>query len=362
MPTLEDLITSEIIANGPMRLDTYMERALLHPEFGYYQKQIPFGSKGDFVTSPEISQMFGELIGLWCVDTWAKLGAPSKFAFVEMGPGRGILMQDALRSAKLVPEFLEAAEIHLVEASDQLIKVQQERLKDHPIQWHSAFPDIPDGMPVICIGNEFLDALPIRQFQLVDGGWQEKKVTVTDDGLTFVTPPSDEADLADQLPSISECSDGDIAEISTPAREFISFLAKKIKSNRGAALFIDYGPAENALGDSFQAVQRHEYSNPLENPGGKDLTAHVHFSPLREVALSAGCAAPAIEGQGRFLERLGIEARVMQLSKNATEKQHKDIVAAHKRLVSEQEMGTLFKAFSFSSGLAAPAAGFGDAE
>ncbi len=362
MPTLEDLIKSDISANGPMRLDTYMDWALLHPEHGYYQKQSPFGASGDFVTSPEISQMFGELIGLWCIDVWAKLGAPKKFALIEMGPGRGSLMQDALRSAKLVPEFLAAADIHLVEASEQLTEIQKQRLSDHDIHWHKEFPDILSEMPVICIGNEFLDALPIRQFEVVNSKWLERVVTTVSEKLTFETSSIDDQAIENLLPKASECNQGDIAEVSATTRNFIMKLSSLIKANRGAALFIDYGPAQEAIGDSFQAVQNHEYSDPLDNPGSKDLTAHVHFSPLRDIALSAGCASPAIEGQGRFLERLGIEARVMRLSRNATEKQHKDITEAHKRLVSDQEMGTLFKAFGFSSGLQAPLAGFGELE
>lgn len=339
-----------------MPLDRYMELALLHPKLGYYQKQQAIGRQGDFITAPEVSQMFGELIGLWCVDTWAKLGAPSKFALIEMGPGRGILMEDALRMTGRIPEFRDAMEVHLVEASHRLQGLQKERLSTSKITWHETFPELDANLPIIVIGNEFLDALPIKQFKFENGKWHEITIDLKGDKLIYKPIPADNAALSE----VAE--EGEIQEISPAADQFVDMLAKQINRSCGGALFLDYGPAKENAGDSFQAIKDHKYADPLVSPGDADLTAHVQFSRLRDIAIRAGCASPAIEGQGRFLERLGIEARVMQLSRQATEAQHKKIAADHKRLVSEEGMGTLFKAFAISHGLNAPLAGFGDIE
>ena len=354
MSSLHTLIQDEIHKNGPLPLDRFMELSLLHPEFGYYQKQQAIGSKGDFITAPEVSQMFGELIGLWCVDAWAKLGAPSKFALVEMGPGRGILMEDILRVTAHIPDFQQALQIHMVEASQRLQKLQQSRLEGSGIIWQESFPNLPADMPTIVIGNEFLDALPIKQFKFKDGKWQEVAVGVSDGALTYTLTPTE------TLLQPQSAEEGQIQEFSPSADEFIRILAERLNKTGGSALFVDYGPATKRSGDSFQALKDHKYTDPLATPGEADLTAHVQFGRLRDIALKAGCASPAIEGQGRFLERLGIEARVMQLSRKATEAQKKSIAEAHKRLVSEEGMGTLFKAFAFSSGLSAPLAGFGE--
>ncbi len=354
MASLETLIQAEITENGPLTLDRYMELALLHPEFGYYQKQQAIGSKGDFITAPEISQMFGELIGLWCVDTWTKLGSPNQFALVEMGPGRGILMEDIIRMTSRIPEFQQAAQIHLVEASNRLQSLQKERLAAPHITWHKEFPNLDKDLPVIVIGNEFLDALPVKQFKFSNGDWQEVAITLHDSELSYTHISSSARNLPE------EGEEGQIQEYSPAADAFIQMLGNHIQLSGGAALFIDYGPAEETAGDSFQAIKDHKYSDPLIAPGTADLTAHVQFGRLQNIALKSGCASPAIEGQGRFLERLGIEARVMQLSRQANEAQQKDIAAAHKRLVSDEGMGTLFKAFAFSSKLNAPFAGFGE--
>ncbi|MCG8491703.1 MAG: SAM-dependent methyltransferase [Sneathiellales bacterium] len=357
MTPLASLLAERIKAEGPISLHDFMQEALFHPEFGYYVAEPPFGAKGDFVTAPEISQMFGELIGLWTVDCWAKLGAPSLINLIELGPGNGTLMQDALRSAKLAPEFIQALNIHMVEASDQLQSVQREKLKDHEISWHKNFPDNVQG-PCLIIGNEFLDALPIRQF-VYSNPLLERHVALDENGFCFEDLPIGRNSDADPT-SFGSLEEGDIFEICPGALDTVRNIARMLTKNSGAALFLDYGSQSGKAGDSFQAVRHHKFSKPLENPGQSDLTAHVDFKRLVQAADQAGCKILPIESQGRFLERLGIEARVLQLSKNASEIQKEQITSAHRRLVSSEEMGTLFKAMSFYCGMMAPPAGFGD--
>jgi len=359
MTSLLDILKKKITENGPLSLEDYMREALLHPKFGYYQTGHTFGAKGDFVTSPEISQMFGELIGLWCVDCWIKLKSPSKFHLIELGPGNGTLMYDALRSAALAPDFLNAAEIHLVEASQHLTGIQKKNISGHSVNWSEEWPILEDNVPIIVIGNEFLDALPIRQFELKDKQWMERSVTLTDGELDFCLTDMPKSSVPINLPTPIDCAESSITEVNPGAELLISQIAKIISKKGGSALFIDYGPAESSLGDSFQSVKRHEYTNPLQDPGTSDLTAHVDFERLRFLADDKNCETAPIETQGRFLERLGIEARALILSRNADEKQKSQIASDMKRLVSTEEMGTLFKAMTFYSNMAAPPAGFG---
>lgn len=336
-----------------------MNTALAHPEYGYYQKADPFGERGDFVTAPEISQMFGELIGLWCVDCWVKLGTPAKFHLMELGPGQGTLMSDALRSAALAPDFLNSVQIHMVETSDRLTHIQQKKMAAFDVQWHSEIPDF-DENPILVIANEFFDALPIHQFERSEGHWFERLVTLADHAfsLKLSSTPTDPA-LYD-LPSSSSAEDGNIAEVNPIARSVTHSLATLLQRNGGAALCIDYGPTQSAFGDSFQAVQDHKYVDVLQDPGSADLTAHVDFEVLAKIAQKCGCTTLPVSTQGRFLERLGIEARVWQLSKDATPVQKEKIANDMKRLVSTQEMGTLFKTFSFYHHMQEPPSGFGE--
>ncbi|WP_169570152.1 class I SAM-dependent methyltransferase [Sneathiella limimaris] len=355
---LDQIIWAQIQEKGPMPLDEFMNLALMHPEHGYYQRANPLGAKGDFITAPDISQMFGELIGLWCVDCWVKLGAPNKFILAEVGPGQGTLMQDALRSASLVPEFLEAADIHLVEGSRKLQTVQQATLRDYTVTWHQSIQDLPSDLPLILIGNEFLDALPIRQFEATEDCWLERKVALLDTALTLVTEPVADVRTNTELPSISGIEKGVIFELPAAAMDVVKDLALRLSNQNGVALFIDYGPMESGFGDSFQAVKNHKFVDPLANPGSHDLTAHVDFAKLASVAKKQGCSPTPIATQGRFLERLGIEARALSLSRNADEATKKRITEDLKRLVSNSGMGTLFKAFSFHHGMNEGPAGF----
>ncbi|MAZ01841.1 MAG: methyltransferase [Sneathiella sp.] len=353
MTHLGELLKARIERDGPISLHDYMEMALSHPKHGYYARQSPFGAAGDFITAPETSQMFGELIGLWAVDVWAKLGHPGKVYFLELGPGNGTLMRDALRSARLVPEFLAAAEIHLIETSARLKERQAETLDDHDIHWHDELPDLA-GAPVILIANEFFDALPIHQYSRQSGTWFERMVSNRDGKFSYQL-----ADAPASITSAPPAEDGDILELCPTGDRMVEEISKLIFREGGAALIIDYGATETLLGDSFQAMKRHEYADPLASPGEADLTTHVRFSRLREIALSYGITVQGPTPQGRFLERLGIEARHHQLKKNANEAQRKNLDAQLKRLVSSSEMGTLFKVMALSHNTSVATEGFG---
>jgi len=360
MPSLEEILKTQIRETGPLTLEAYMQMALMHPEYGYYQSGKVFGASGDFTTAPEISQMFGELIGLWWVDSWVKMGSPAKFNLVELGPGNGALMSDALRSAALVPDFLAAAHIHLVETSINLRTVQQKMLSRHSISWSEDWPSPDPRIPAIVFGNEFLDALPIRQFEVKSGQWFERNITVNDDKLEFCLVPVPAKQIPSHFPDIKTCTDGDVAEQNPRAEKTVMDISRHLCRSGGVALFIDYGPAQTALGDSFQAVKRHKFVDPLLNPGSSDLTAHVDFQRLGELAAKNGCRVLPPASQGRFLERLGIEARALTLARQATGDQKEKIRHDLQRLTSSAQMGTLFKAMVFYEKMSSPPAGFGD--
>ena len=357
---LTKIIRQKIRSSGPLTIAEFMDLALMHPQFGYYQSADAFGVKGDFITAPEISQMFGELIGLWCVDSWSKMGAPSQFMLVEFGPGRGTLMSDALRSAALVPEFLNAAEVFLVEGSQSLTALQKQNLKSHSITWCQDISDLPSDMPAIFIGNEFLDALPIQQFEYTAEGWQERRIGLDGDAFVFERHPITEELALDHMPENGTCDLGSIYECSSAAEDIIRTLSDHLTRFGGCALFIDYGPENSAFGDSFQSVKNHLFADPLQNPGTQDLTAHVDFERLAKITKSADCSAAQIATQGRFLERLGIEARTLSLLRSANDSQKQKLNEDLKRLVSGSEMGTLFKAMCFHAKMMETPAGFSE--
>ncbi|MEH6401874.1 MAG: SAM-dependent methyltransferase [Sneathiella sp.] len=359
MTELIDILKAKINEKGPISVFEYMDMALAHPKLGYYQKADPFGNSGDFITAPEISQMFGELIGLWCVDCWIKLGTPDHFHLMELGPGQGTLMSDALRSSAIAPEFLKAVKVHMVETSDRLENIQRQNLSSHKVQWHTEIPKIEDG-PLIVIANEFFDALPIRQFEFKNENWFERQISLNDGEFSHTLSPSPTSPELVGSVDRNSIEENSIAEVNPLAREIVSSLSLMISKQGGAALCIDYGPMESAFGDSFQAVQDHKFVDVFHNPGLTDLTAHVDFEVLSNIASDKGCTSLPLSTQGRFLERLGIEARVWQLSKNATTEQKEKIASDMKRLVSTQEMGTLFKVLSFYHAMQEPPSGFGE--
>jgi SAM-dependent MidA family methyltransferase len=348
---------AELIAQeGPISVERYMELALTHPRYGYYRTHDPFGVEGDFVTAPEISQMFGELIGLWAADCRSRMGRPHRLRLVELGPGRGTLMADALRAARIVPEFLAAISLHLVETSEALRQRQEQALRDYEIasSWHQRFEDVPPG-PMILIANEFFDALPIRQFVRAGTGWHEHLIGLGEGGaLAFGLSKEPERSLDLAAP------EGAILEIAPSSLMLARSIAERLTADGGAALIIDYGHMRRGFGDTFQALRRHGFADPLASPGESDLTAHVDFAALGEAARKAGAVVHGPVTQGAFLRALGIEARADRLKARATPAQGAAIDAALTRLTgtAEGQMGALFKAMAITERRLGSIAGF----
>ncbi|WP_339851391.1 SAM-dependent methyltransferase [uncultured Nisaea sp.] len=338
-----------IETDGPLTVARYMREALLHPEHGYYTTREPFGVAGDFITAPEISQTFGELIGLWCAAVWQQTGSPTKIALVECGPGRGTLMADALRAARIVPGFRDAIEVHLVEASPRLRALQRETLSGTDVTWHDTVETLPNA-PSLILGNEFFDALPIRQLIHRDGMWRERCIVqdAGNDALGWSEMPAP-ADLVRLAPSALIPAEGDIFEICEDGRTVAEQIARHIAHCGGAGLFLDYGHGKSAFGDTFQALRGHQYVDVLEKPGTADLTAHVDFDALLESAASGGCTCFGTVTQGQFLTALGIEPRVQALVGKASPAQAATIRSGARRLIEPTEMGTLFKAVAIAA-------------
>jgi len=337
--SLRDILIAQIHAQGPMRLDDYMSTCLLHPKHGYYTTATPFGAAGDFITAPEISQMFGELIGLTLAQAWLDQGAPDRFSLAELGPGRGTLMADALRAASRVAGFTKAAQIVLLEASPALRTVQAETLKGHAPHWIDSISDLPE-QPTYLIANEFFDALPIRQFVRDGTRWRERQVGVADGTLVFgLGPAQPQPALAHRM---EDTCDGDLIEDCAGAAPVMSTLCARIAAHGGAAIVFDYGDWRT-LSDTLQAVQDHAPTDPLAAPGHADLTAHVDFEAL--LSAVPPCIPSRITPQGVFLERLGITARAQTLAAKLGGEALETHIAAHRRLTHPQEMGNLFKTF-----------------
>jgi len=351
MNALLPLILAEIKAQGPLTVARYMELALAHEEHGYYRKQDPFGVQGDFITAPEISQMFGEMVGLWCAYMWQAMGRPDPFHLVECGPGRGTLMMDALRAANHTAGFLAAVRVDLVETSRPLRDVQKQALEPSGVDvtWHDRF-DTVDAGPVLVIGNEFFDALPVHQFVRGEDGWHERLVGLNDKALAF-SSTTDPVDLSLIPETVREKSTvGDVYEDQPVSRTIMREVAERIVAHGGAALFIDYGHDQHGLGDTLQALKSHQFVDVLVNPGEQDLTTHVDFEQLSKVATQARAEVFSPMPQGVFLEQLGLRTRVEALKKGATEAQVFELNRAYSRLTSPEQMGTLFRVM----GLAAP--------
>lgn len=337
MTALRDILLDQIAATGPLRVSDYMASCLLHPVHGYYTTGRPFGSEGDFVTAPEISQMFGELIGLALAQAWLDQGAPSPVTLAELGPGRGTLMADVLRATTGVPGFAEAARVTLFDASPQLRAVQADTLKGHDPCWIDNLDDLPP-QPLLVIANEFFDALPIRQFQRAGDMWRERKVGARNRALTFgLGPAQPQPALADRL---NDTRDGDLVEDCPSLAPTMAPIVDRIARHGGAALIVDYGDWRS-LGDTLQAVQGHINADPLDAPGKADLSAHVDFEALSRSA--APCKVGRLTPQGVFLERLGITQRAQNLARSLRGKTLDNHIAAHRRLTHPQEMGNLFK-------------------
>ncbi|MGB5560490.1 MAG: SAM-dependent methyltransferase, partial [Paracoccaceae bacterium] len=352
MTALADILIRRIAATGPITIADYMAECLLHPKHGYYTSRDPFGSAGDFTTAPEISQMFGELLGLALAQSWLGQGAPSAFTLAELGPGRGTLMADILRATRRIPGFQTAASVHLVEASEVLRTRQRETLKGHEVTWHRTVDTLPN-QPLYLVANEFFDALPIRQFTRDPKGWCERHVGATGNRLAFgLSAPAPIAVLDHRL---GDTKPGDVVETRPAAAPIIAHIAKHISAQGGTALIADYGDWRS-LGDTLQAVRNHKTDDPLAHPGKADLTSHVDFEALTNAA--AGAAVTPLTPQGIVLERLGITSRAQRLALSLTGDALQSHVAAHRRLTHPAEMGTLFKMIAFHHPGSPPPAGF----
>jgi NADH dehydrogenase [ubiquinone] 1 alpha subcomplex assembly factor 7 len=355
---LQESLARRIRAAGPLTVAEYMTEALSHPQHGYYATRDPFGARGDFITAPEVSQIFGELIGLWCADLWQRMGAPAPAILAELGPGRGTLMADALRAAHIVPGFRQALRLHLVETSPVLRAAQAQRLADAAPQWHDHVSSLPPG-PILLIANEFLDALPIRQFERRPDGWHERRVGLAADGasLAFALDPAPAPPAL--LPrAAQDAPDGSLCEICPAALALAAALGQRLSREAGAALLFDYGYWPSACGDTLQAVRGHRPHPVLAEPGSADLTAHVDFAAVADAATAAGARTYGPVPQGTFLEALGLGARAAALTRHATPKQAAEIASACRRLIAPKEMGTLFKALALTHPALPAPAGF----
>lgn len=338
MTGLPERLAERIRARGPILLSEYMAAALTDPEDGYYTTRDPLGAGGDFTTAPEISQVFGELIGLWCAEVWRSLGAPTPVALVELGPGRGTLMADALRAtAKVAPTFRDAVQPVLVEVSPRLRAAQEALLAGQGAVWVDRLNEVPDA-PAIYLANEFFDALPIEQAERSDDCWRVRRVGLDGDGrFVFVLCEAAEVDR--------ESPFGAVLETCTAGLALAAEIGRRVAFGRSAALIIDYGE-EDALGDSLQAVRCHRAHGPLAEPGVADLTAHVDFAALSAAARNAGATAFGPTPQGVFLRSLGLVERTEQLTRAARPDLVRSLRAGMIRLIDPAAMGTLFKALA----------------
>jgi NADH dehydrogenase [ubiquinone] 1 alpha subcomplex assembly factor 7 len=347
MSPLAASLKARIQADGPLTVADWMQTCLADPEHGYYMTRDPLGRAGDFTTAPEISQMFGELLGLWAAVVWQQMGSPSRFNLIELGPGRGTLMADALRATAKVPGFADAARVHMVETSPVLRRAQQTALANvqPSVTWHDHLDEVPAG-PTIVLANEFLDALPVRQLIRHGGVWHERRVGLAEFGFAFVI--GEKADVAPVPSPLGDTPDGSIFEFAPAVLDVAAHLAQRLSASGGAALLIDYGHDIPGPGETLQAVRGHAFADPLSDPGQQDLTAHVDFKAFGDAAEAAGARVWGPMGQGDLLERLGIAARAAHLLVGADRTQAEHIATARRRLVDADAMGRLFQAVALT--------------
>lgn len=357
MTPLEGLIRDFIASEGPMRLDRYMGLCLGHPQHGYYMTRDPLGERGDFITAPEVSQMFGELIGVWAISAWAAMGQPNPFSFVELGPGRGTLMSDMLRTArKAAPGFAEAAEVHLVETSPVLAARQRATLAALGVHalWHEDLTMVPQG-PAIIIANEFFDAIPIRQFEYRVGRWHERAIGLEDGELTIGLSP---AALGGPVPQVA-AGEGVVIE-QAPARAAIAeHIGQRLERHAGAALIVDYGHLVSGPGDTLQAMKGHAHVPITAAPGECDLTSHVDFEALARSLRAGGAEIFPAFSQRDFLLAMGLAQRTAQLAASAGPEIRDVLGRQAARLADENQMGNLFKVLAAGSPGLAPLYPFG---
>ncbi len=358
--SLKARIAALIEAQGPMSVAQFMTIALLDPKDGYYATRDPFGAGGDFITAPEVSQMFGEMLGLWLLQAWADQGCPKNPRLVELGPGRGTLMADALRAASVEPAFTDDLEVVLVEASPVLQAMQAEKLRGcgADVSWQAQFDDSLSDRPLFLVANEFFDALPVRQYVRSERGWHERMVTTLDGDLTFALAP-----VPVPLPIIPASRDGapqgGVYETSPAALALAENIASIIAQRGGAALIIDYGyDTITGFAETLQAVGGHRFVDALDTPGEDDLSAHVDFTALAQAGRRGGAQVFGPVTQGALLASIGITERAEQLMQ-AHPQSAADLLAATERLIGGEQMGTLFKALAFAPPSVTGFAGFG---
>jgi NADH dehydrogenase [ubiquinone] 1 alpha subcomplex assembly factor 7 len=343
---LERELASLIEMEGSLPLDRFMALCLGHPRHGYYMTRNPLGAAGDFTTAPEITQMFGEIIAIWLMQCFELMGRPSALDLIELGPGRGTLMADILRAGRAMPEFLASVRPRLVEMSPLLRTLQENTLQAAGIEatWHGSLDEIPSG-PALLFANEFIDALPIRQFQKLQNGWAERVVMLRNGELA--------QGLVQAAPSLpgwtAAAGPGDIAEFRPAADRLGETLGRRLALNPSVAIVIDYGHAPSALGDTLQAVRGHQKVPILDRPGETDLTAHVDFQSLADAIERGGAKVLPVMNQGDFLKDMGLELRAGILAAKATAAQKQELAAAIERVAGAREMGHLFKVLAATS-------------
>jgi len=355
---LGEQIKLHIKTEGPMSLATYMRLCLTHPNEGYYKISNPIGTGGDFITAPEISQMFGEMLGAWVLLQWNFLGRPHQFNLVELGPGRGTLMNDIMRMVATDKSALAASAITLLETSDTLRKVQRKNLKNYQVSWINEIGQLDASKrPIIMLANEFFDALPIKQYQWQNSNWHERLIGLKDEKLVWgLSPSPPEQNIIDDLNSSIKdipLTEGEIKEVSPLGNMAIAQIARLLNLFGGSALIIDYGYEISATGDTFQAVKNHTFCDPLENCGQADLSSHVDFQNLINIARQNVTEANFLGTQGQILQQLGIKKRAQKIIAANPDKKT-SISADLSRLIDTDKMGDLFKAMQIYSPTPAP--------
>ncbi len=339
-------IIHDIISNeGPITLERYMEIVLHHPDYGYYRHNDPLGAHGDFVTAPEVTQMFGEMLGVWCIEMWKQMGEPTSFALLELGPGRGTLLMDILRATARVSGFQKALRLHILESNATLRKIQQEKLADYAPTYVENLEKLP-WMPTIVLANEFFDTIPMRQFTKTEQGWRERMVDCQAGRLLFIEGEPQPSPLGGAANMDDDKKMGWIYEVSPWSLAIVKQVSAHIVRHGGAGLIIDYGYSVPMGADTLDAWRKHKFIDPLEHPGEADVTADVDFSALKTIALHTRAKVAGPIGQGEFLRNLGIEVRAAQLMRSAAADIVDVIKADLNRLVDPAHMGVAFKAMA----------------
>ena len=355
--SLATRLHARIARDGPLTVEKFMQACLSDEVAGVYASRQPIGGKGDFITSPEISQIFGELVGLWAVAVWQSMGEPSRVTVAEFGPGRGILMADASRAWRGVPKFRDSVSVALIETSPVMVETQRKTLKDAgvPLRWYAALDAVPEG-PLVMLANEFIDALPIRQFIRRGEAWRERLIASDGrGGFTFIDGEAE--DEGRYLPQA--VPEDAILERRPLAHTLMRELGRRANRAPLAALMVDYGHVESGFGDTLQAVRGHRFADVLANPGAADLSSHVDFADLKREAVAAGLMTHGPMPQGEFLLKLGLAGRRERLLQRATPTQAEAIASGAARLVDPRQMGVLFKALALTSAGLPPPPPFG---